>query len=174
MRILVLFCLFVSTLLLSQCGSSGFPDISGDFASKYRLNNCCEINTETNICLGNDVQKNTYFFEVTNGEYKIIDADFELQINTNYELDRLQTSSSITILELFIRQAGVNSSKGFFISKTSEADFKHIDLKSISETAESIQLIKILKGDKIEVKLFSLDSKNTYISEDFGLTWLLK
>jgi hypothetical protein len=63
----------------------------------------------------------------------------QFEKNGNYELERVKTVENYTIVELFLRQEGVNSAFGFLFSCDSNKNFKYNDVSEIdSVNAEDI------------------------------------
>ena len=98
----------------------------------------------------------------------------KLEVNGDYVLDNVKISKNITIIELFRREAGLNSSIGFLYSFDFNKNFMYVDFKEIDSDAESINNIKINQIDhSIQVSLYSLDPKGYFTSIDSCQSWVL-
>ena len=94
--------------------------------------------------------------------------------NVNYELDKLKITDNYTIIEVFRREGGVNSSIGFLFSSDFNKNFKYIDFKEIYKDAECIEKVQFnSKDNSITVSLISLYPSEKFISYDFGHSWKL-
>ena len=111
---------------------------------------------------------------IRNKKCSVIPMSRNLEKNVNYELDKLKITDNYTIIEVFQRESGVNSSIGFLFSSDFNKHFKYIDFKEINKDAECIQKIHFNPKDKsIKVSLYSLEPKTNFISYDFGHSWKL-
>lgn len=112
--------------------------------------------------------------QFTGNQHVLILMKRQLEKNASYELDNLQTKGNTTIVELFLRQEGVNSAMGFLFSSDSNKNFKYIGISDIDSNAESIEKIEIdLINNKINVSLFSSSPKRHFTSTDSCHSWQL-
>jgi hypothetical protein len=111
---------------------------------------------------------------IRNNKCHYIPMNRKLEKNVNYELDNLNVSGNYTVVEVFWREAGVNSSIGFLFSSDFNKNFKYIDFKEINMDAECIEKIQINPRKKsIKVRLISQYPNKNFISLDYGLSWKL-
>ena len=112
---------------------------------------------------------------IRNKKCSVIPMSRNLEKNANYELDNLKITDNYTIVEVFRREAGVNSSIGFLFSSDFNKHFKYIDFKEINKDAECIEKVQFnSKDNSITVSLISLYPRKKFISYDFGHSWKLK
>lgn len=97
----------------------------------------------------------------------------KLEKKGNYQLDSVKTIGNHTVVELFLRQEGVNSSIGFLYSYDSNRNFKYIDITEIDSTgAEGIEKIQINpNSNSINISLYNLTPKRHFISSDSCRSW---
>jgi hypothetical protein len=111
---------------------------------------------------------------IRNKKCSVIPMSRNLEKNANYELDNLKITDNYTIVEVFRREAGVNSSIGFLFSSDFNKHFKYIDFKEINKDAECIEKVQFnSKDNSITVSLISLYPNKKFISYDFGHSWKL-
>ena len=111
---------------------------------------------------------------IRNKKCSVIPMSRNLEKNANYELDNLKITDHYTIVEVFRREAGVNSSIGFLFSSDLNKHFKYIDFKEINKDAECIEKVQFnSKDNSITVSLISLYPNKKFISYDFGHSWKL-
>jgi len=111
---------------------------------------------------------------IRNKKCSVIPMSRNLEKNANYELDNLKITDNYTIVEVFRREAGVNSSIGFLFSSDFNKHFKYIDFKEINKDAECIEKVQFnSKDNSITVSLISLYPSEKFISYDFGHSWKL-
>jgi hypothetical protein len=111
---------------------------------------------------------------IRNKKCSVIPMSRNLEKNANYELDNLKITDNYTIVEVFRREAGVNSSIGFLFSSDFNKHFKYIDFKEINKDAECIEKVQFnSKDNSITVSLISLYPNKKSISYDFGHSWKL-
>jgi hypothetical protein len=111
---------------------------------------------------------------IRNKKCSVIPMSRNLEKNVNYELDNLKITDNYTIVEVFWREAGVNSSIGFLFSSDLNKNFKYIDFKEINKDAECIEKVQFnSKDNSITVSLISLYPSEKFISLDYGRNWKL-
>jgi hypothetical protein len=111
---------------------------------------------------------------IRNNKCLAIPMSRKLEKNVNYELDNLNVNGNYTVVEVFWREAGVNSSIGFLFSSDFNKNFTYIDFKEINKDAECIEKIQINPRKKsIKVRLISQYQNKNFISLDYGLSWKL-
>jgi hypothetical protein len=111
---------------------------------------------------------------IRNNKFLNIPMSRKLEKIGNYELDNLNVVGNFTVVEVFWREAGVNSSIGFLFSRDLNMSFKYIDYKEIDLDAECIEKVQINRRKKsITVSLISLYPNKKFISLDYGLSWKL-
>jgi hypothetical protein len=111
---------------------------------------------------------------IRNKKCSVIPMSRNLEKNVNYELDKLKITDNYTIIEVFRREAGVNSSIGFLFSSDLNKNFKYIDFKEIYKDAECIEKVQFnSKDNSITVSLISLYPSEKFISLDYGCSWKL-
>ena len=111
---------------------------------------------------------------IRNKKCSVIPMSRNLEKNVNYELDKLKITDNYTIIEVFRREAGVNSSIGFLFSSDLNKNFKYIDFKEINKDAECIEKVQFnSKDNSITVSLISLYPSKKFISLDYGRSWKL-
>lgn len=111
---------------------------------------------------------------IRNKKCSVIPMSRNLEKNANYELDNLKITDNYTIVEVFRREAGVNSSIGFLFSSDFNKNFKYIDFKEINKDAECIEMVQFnSKDNSITVSLFSLYPNKKFVSLDYGCSWKL-
>jgi hypothetical protein len=111
---------------------------------------------------------------IRNKKCSVIPMSRNLEKNASYELDNLKITDNYTIVEVFRREAGVNSSIGFLFSSDFNKHFKYIDFKEINKDAECIEKVQFnSKDNSITVSLISLYPNKKFISYDFGHSWKL-
>lgn len=154
-----IFIVSIILILFTDCGSK-----------KYLIKNELKTNINDKIAIIKTRDSKFIIAKISKRTYDIIPTNKDLNIFSNYELDNVQKLENIVIIELFVREAGINSSIGFLFSNDYGHKYRYIDIGDIEGNAESIEKIEIT-SEFTRVYLYSLRPKRYFVSYDFCNTW---